>query len=95
MSKSSCFSRADERDEDVLPPAWLKPKSEKIYNELDDDYDLFFNSLFNGDEKNFYSDMVVDIKKVSEKIIRDFETENTLLLEYSYQKLCNLIQLLL
>ena len=65
----------------------LKPKSEKIYNELDDDYDLFFNSLFNGDEKNFYSDMVVDIKKVSEKIIRDFETENPLLLECSYQQL--------
>ena len=62
-------------------------KSVCIYNNNSDDFDLFFNGLFNAmDEDEFYSEHVNE-QKVFAKLEKDFCLENPILYEYSYQQL--------
>ena len=65
----------------------LMQKSVGIYNNDGDDFDLFFNGLFNAmDEEEFYSEHVNE-QKVFAKLEKDFCLEKPILYEFSYQQL--------
>ena len=65
----------------------LMQKSVLIYNNEDDDFDLFFNGLFNAmNEDEFYSEHV-NKRKIFAKLEKDLTYSNSLLFECSYQQL--------